>query len=343
MQIMCLTPFQEQMNLIEQSIWDLQSYAANGDVEMIRLFEQRKINLDMPGMNGYTALHVAARWGHPKAVKLLLDRGADTNAPVDGEAFIKCVQSWLDKPYSRSNSAWGTLLRVFGRAGCSDARTVLDGLTALHIAAGWGHESVVLLLLDKGADINAKTSGNLTALHLAVGYGKENVALILLNKGANVQEKTTANIAIFILAQNLGSIEPTKIVRAQLDELEKYSGIERTSLDFAVASGNMAFMKHLLRHGAEGSIWGLYTAVILGHKDIVRLLLDCGVAATGRTDEGMTILHHVASRGDIEMAWWLLEKGADPEAKNDQGITPAQLAVFNGHTSVANLFHRYQR
>lgn len=64
------------------------------------------------------------------------------------------------------------------------------GGTALHQAAGKGHKVVVLLLLEKGADINAKHRGEM-ALHRAAWGGYEPVVRLLLEKGADINAKTS--------------------------------------------------------------------------------------------------------------------------------------------------------
>jgi hypothetical protein len=64
-----------------------------------------------------------------------------------------------------------------------------NGCTALHFAAKRGHEAVVQLLLDKGADIKAKDKPGQTALHFAVTGGHEAVVQLLLNKGADINAK----------------------------------------------------------------------------------------------------------------------------------------------------------
>jgi ankyrin repeat protein len=65
------------------------------------------------------------------------------------------------------------------------------GLTPLPHDASWeGHDSVVTLLLENGADVNAKDndSGDMP-LHLASWKGHQAVVSILLEKGANVDAK----------------------------------------------------------------------------------------------------------------------------------------------------------
>ena len=51
--------------------------------------------------------------------------------------------------------------------------------TALHLAAGLGHEDIVGLLLVHGADITLKNEDGMTALDLAKSEGHESVAQLL--------------------------------------------------------------------------------------------------------------------------------------------------------------------
>ncbi len=44
-----------------------------------------------------------------------------------------------------------------------------DGSSSLNVAAGEGYEAVVRVLLENGADLNARDEGSGTALHKAVG------------------------------------------------------------------------------------------------------------------------------------------------------------------------------
>jgi ankyrin repeat protein len=61
-----------------------------------------------------------------------------------------------------------------------------DGLTSLHLAAENCHTNVVVLLLDKGANINVRAKDNATPLHLAAQEGCTDAVTVLLERAAKV-------------------------------------------------------------------------------------------------------------------------------------------------------------
>jgi hypothetical protein len=72
-----------------------------------------------------------------------------------------------------------------------------DGWTALRWAARHGHDGVMRLLLEKGADVEAKDNDGRTALRWAaldgLLHGHEAVVRLLLEKGADVEAKITVD------------------------------------------------------------------------------------------------------------------------------------------------------
>jgi ankyrin repeat protein len=130
---------------------DVFDAAAIGDVERVRALVD-----DEPGLakdsagDGFTALHLAAWFGHPKVAELLLGRGADPQA-VAGN---------------------GTELQP------------------LHSAAAGGHPVIAHLLLDRGADIDARQQGGVTPLHSAAHRGDTEMVALLLGRGADPSAAT---------------------------------------------------------------------------------------------------------------------------------------------------------
>jgi ankyrin repeat protein len=106
--------------------------------------------VDLWSPDGFTALHLAAFFGHEDVAAELLRRGADVSAA------------------SRNP------LRV----------------QPLHSAAAGNHTGIVRLLLEHGADPNARQQGGFTPIHAAAQNGNEELYALLVAHGAD-EEATT--------------------------------------------------------------------------------------------------------------------------------------------------------
>jgi ankyrin repeat protein len=80
----------------------------------------------------------------------------------------------------------------------------------------------------------------------------------------------------------------------------------------------------------------LHSAVAGRNADAVRILVEAGARVNVRQRHGWTPLHGVAEHGDQELTTLLLDRGADPAARNDDGATAADLATAAGHTQLAD-------
>jgi hypothetical protein len=89
-----------------------------------------------------------------------------------------------------------------------NVKSTTNGATALHMASMEGHTEVVKLLLEKGADVNAKRNDGVTALYLAEQEGHTDTMQALLDNGA--EEKKGALIKGILLSSNN---EPMKGVK----------------------------------------------------------------------------------------------------------------------------------
>jgi ankyrin repeat protein len=97
--------------------------------------------------DGFTALHLAAFFGQPEAVRLLLERGADVNAVATSEQ--------------------------------------IGPVQPLHSAAATRQLECARLLIEHRADVNARQAGGYTPLHEAAGNGDVELARLLLAAGAD--------------------------------------------------------------------------------------------------------------------------------------------------------------
>ena len=82
-------------------------------------------------------------------------------------------------------------------------------------------------------------------------------------------------------------------------------------------------------------------AAAAGHKlEIVRALVEGGANINARQHGGFTALHAAAQEGDEAMTSYLLERGADREARADNNQSALDFALLRGHAGVVAILER---
>jgi hypothetical protein len=81
----------------------------------------------------------------------------------------------------------------------------------------------------------------------------------------------------------------------------------------------------------------IYSAARGGHINIVRFLIENGANVNAKSYDGKTPLHGAAENMNKDIALLLLEKGADINAKERNGWTPLNQAIRNYHKDAAAL------
>jgi uncharacterized protein len=130
-----------------------------------------------------------------------------------------------------------------------------DGFTALHLAAFFGQPAVAQILVDRDADVNAEAdnSSHVNPLHSAVAGRDARCVQILLDAGADVDARQHGGWTPLMAAAEHGDVD---IVRALLavgavPSLRSEDG--RSSLDIAEAEGHTVVLSALRAAGEDSS------------------------------------------------------------------------------------------
>jgi len=158
--------------------------ASRGDVDKVRKILKQKPDLvNAKDANGATPLHMAANplsggfiWAfgnYPETVSLLLNSGAEVNAKdIDGSTPLH------DAAYFQGWDATSERITIKGRI----------------VSPGELTTEIIRLLISNGADIEAKSErdAQATPLHHAVAHGLKEAVVVLVQSGANINARLSA-------------------------------------------------------------------------------------------------------------------------------------------------------
>lgn len=154
-------------------------------------------------------------------------------------------------------------------------------VTVLHYAVFINDQERVKLLIEKGADVNAKDIDSTTLLMAATDNNNMEITKLLVEQGADVNAKDRdGDIAIF----------------------------------YAALNGNMEMVQYLIENGADITItntkWNrniIHYAARSGNLELVQYLVNQGISVL----ESNGALHKAVSSGNLELVQWLIAHGAD--------------------------------
>lgn len=345
----------------------------------IALLKQR-VDVNSAGPDGTTALHWAVRNDDAALVDRLLRAGADAAAanrygvtPIalaceNGSAAIvaRLIEAGVD-----ANSAGPlgeTALHTCARTGNPAAVKVLlasgaavdpveawRGQTPLMWAAAEGHTDVMKLLIEAGADVNARSRiihwerqrtdeprdkwlppGGLTPLLIAAREGRTESARVLLDARADINIVDPDRHSALILALINGHLDVAALLIERGIDVNLADKVGRTALWAAVDFHTVPSSNRPAPRETDDNI---------GSFEIVRMLIERGANVDAAIRQqipyrtkldrggdsvlgaGTTPLLRAAKAADVPVIRLLLEKGASAKATTRNGVNPIMMAA----------------
>lgn len=330
----------------------LRAAAWGGHEEIVLTLLDYGAQINKADSKGRTPLIAAAYMGHHETVEILLNHNAEVDL-ADGDGRTALSVTVLRVPTASAIKGYGAVASLLLERGADPGHRDNDGMTPLLLAAYEGHEDVVELLLEAGADVDesAGPDGSISAaaavtpLLAAAAMGHMNTVSRLLFWGADVDAIDCEGRTALCLAAARGSLE---VVRALLDrglDENHKDDLGWTPLHAAACEGHRAVCAALTDQGSMARVGEMdiegRTPLILaaqeGHLSTVKLLLDRRSPIDHRAYDGHSALSAAFLVGHTDVAELLMKRGADTDVRDAEGRPLLYLLVLEGRLDMASL------
>jgi len=302
-------------------------------------------------------LSSGAALGRFENMQILVDAGADINYEDGmGRTALTVVsgQDMVDR-----------LLWLLGHGADPNQGARDDNLTPLMRAAGSPTDdpTSAVVLMERGADPNATDEDGWTALDWALEFGNSRITDALRMHGAKTGAELTPEPVTTATTQSVPTVIPTVSISdviscamecedvvavgtalandADPNALNKKS---LTSLTEAVRKGKAQLVKTILDNKPDTEVrmpkvgmTPLMMAAREGHASIASLLIHAGADINATDLNGNSVLRHAMEGDNVKIIEMLISRGADPECKNNKGVSPREWVIKNRKTEALQL------
>jgi ankyrin repeat protein len=311
---------------------------------------------------------LAIRENSPKALKLLLKHGVESNQIIDEEGntplmeaayfgYIECGIALLDNLASvnQQNNIGRTALMIAVLEGRVEfaklllkkgANCNLRGKkfkrNALQMAINIKNSDLAKQLIDHTDDLDAQDAEGDTALHLATLVDLPDIVSLLLKMNANKNIPNRLGIMPLLYALAKGSMPCINALQPEANiTSDALQG--DTLLIRGAAKGDETFIKSLIERGEDvnkpNSIGStpLHIASYTGNIKAAEVFLKHNADINASDVDGFTPLRHAVEQNKIEIVKLLIQEKADVNLANKRGTTPLWIAACQGNMPILKL------
>ena len=346
----------------DQDVGVLHAAAETGEIEIIELLVSQGCLVDSRNKEGLTPLMMAALYDEPSAFQMLLQNTADPSLKDnDGLSPLQCATKGGNTSIinnllllgvdidSRTNAGVTSLMaaafcdkqsafQMLIQNGADPSSKADRGLSLLQCAVQGGNPSIINKLLSLGLDVDSRGTQGATPLMFAAAFDKQSAFQVLIENGADPSLKTDKELSLLHCAVQSGNTSIiNKLLSLGLDIDSRSGGFNRTPLMGAAADGKQSDFEMLIQNGADPSLKDVFHNNLLhfaeqgGDMSIINKLLSFGLDVDSRSLPGEM---HAAADGRQSAFETLIQNGADPFLKDNDGSSLLHHAANGGNTSV---------
>ncbi|AGA67448.1 ankyrin repeat-containing protein [Brachyspira pilosicoli P43/6/78] len=333
-----------------------------GSYEMVKFLLENGANINTKDNDGNTVLYYNiyyAGYGEEerlenakKIFNLLIKYGADVNTKNNYGASLLNISYRASTALVQNREMFKVLVE-----NGFDLESRIDGgehspddydYTPLMIAAAINDYDMVKFLVEKGADVNAKTHSEYSSVetplllsldyeHIESRYDENSsVAEYLINNGADINVTNEDGETPLMYASKLHNIKVIELLIQKGADINAFNNYGNTALIYGV--NNLETVKLLVENGADvnfykGGSTALISACEYSHErniDVIKYLVSKNANINAQDNKGDTALNKTLDTSDegsidildFEIANFLIEQGADVNIKNKREYTP---------------------